>query len=79
MQAILRHNEGLSSDDEMPGQDMAGLSKVPYQPVLRIWDVYPGSEFFPSRIRIKKFKYFNPKNCFPDPGVNKAPDPHHCY
>ncbi len=28
VQAILRHNEGLSSDDEMPGQDMAGLSKV---------------------------------------------------
>jgi hypothetical protein len=26
--------------------------------------VYPGSEFFPSRIRIKEFKYFNPKNCF---------------
>jgi hypothetical protein len=24
----------------------------------------PGSEFFPSRIRIKEFKYFNPKNCF---------------
>jgi hypothetical protein len=28
---------------------------------LRIRDVYPGSEFFPSRIRIKEFKYFNPK------------------
>jgi hypothetical protein len=28
VQGILRHNEGLSSDDEMPGQDMAGLSKV---------------------------------------------------
>jgi hypothetical protein len=27
---------------------------------------HPGSEFFPSqsRIRIKEFKYFNPKNCF---------------
>jgi hypothetical protein len=24
----------------------------------------PGSEFFPSRIRIKEFKYFNPKKCF---------------
>ncbi len=24
----------------------------------------PGSEFFPSRICIKEFKYFNPKNCF---------------
>jgi hypothetical protein len=42
--------------------------------VLRIRDVYPGSEFFPSRIpdpgskrfpiRIKEFKYFNPKNFF---------------
>jgi len=29
--------------------------------VLQIRDVYPGSEFFPSRIRIKEFKYFNPK------------------
>jgi hypothetical protein len=25
---------------------------------------YPGSEFFPSRIRIKEFKHVNPKNCF---------------
>jgi hypothetical protein len=25
---------------------------------------HPGSELFPSRIRIKEFKYFNPKNCF---------------
>jgi hypothetical protein len=32
--------------------------------VLRIRDVYPGSEFFPSRIRIKEFKYFNPKKWF---------------
>jgi hypothetical protein len=39
--------------------------------VLRIRDVYPGSRirFFSildpgSRIRIKAFKYFNPKNCF---------------
>jgi hypothetical protein len=44
--------------------------------VLRIKDVYPGSririlsildpgsEFYPSRIRIKEFKYFNPKICF---------------
>ncbi len=44
-------------------------------PVLRIRDFYPGSDFFPfripdpnclhpgsgSRIRIKEFKYFNPK------------------
>ncbi len=29
--------------------------------VLRIRDVYPGSDFFPSRIRIKELKYFNPK------------------
>jgi hypothetical protein len=40
-------------------------------PVLRIRDVYPGSDFFspgselfPSRIRIKEFKYFNPKQRF---------------
>ncbi len=44
--------------------------------VFGIRDVYPGSEFFPSRIphpnffhpgsriRIKEFMYFNPKNCF---------------
>jgi hypothetical protein len=25
---------------------------------------HPGSEFFPSRIRIKEFKYFNPKKWF---------------
>jgi hypothetical protein len=25
---------------------------------------HPGSEFFPSRIRIKEFKYFNSKNVF---------------
>jgi hypothetical protein len=25
---------------------------------------HPGSEFFPSQIRIKEFKYFNPKNYF---------------
>jgi hypothetical protein len=32
--------------------------------VLRIWDVYPGSDLFPSRIHIKEFKYFNPKKWF---------------
>jgi hypothetical protein len=31
-------------------------------PGLRIRDVYPGSDFF--LIRIKEFKYFNPKNLF---------------
>jgi hypothetical protein len=46
------------------------------KPVLRIRDVYPGSDFFPSRspdpnclypgsrIRIKEFKCFNPKKWF---------------
>jgi hypothetical protein len=33
------------------------------QTVLRIRDVYPGSDFFPYRIRIIS-KYFNPKNGF---------------
>ena len=45
-----------------------------FKAVLRIRDGYPGSiffpsqildvgsEFFPSRIRIKEFKHFNPKN-----------------
>jgi hypothetical protein len=43
----------------------------------------PGSEFFPSRIRIKEFKYFNPKKWFLssrkyDPGCSsriRDPDP----
>jgi hypothetical protein len=56
--------------------------------VLRIRDFYPGSEFFPSWIRIKEFKYFNPKNGFqarenmirvvhtdPDPDFLPFPDP----
>ncbi len=30
----------------------------------QIRDVYLGSEFLPSRIRIKEFKYFNPKKWF---------------
>ncbi len=32
--------------------------------VLRIRDVYPGSEFFPSRIRIKELKYLTQKKGF---------------
>ncbi len=58
-------------------------------PVLRIWDVYPGSEFFLSRIRNKEFKYFNPKKMVskpseiwsglfipdPDPDFLTIPDP----
>ncbi len=63
-------------------------------PLLRIQDVYPGYEFFPSRIRIKVFKYLIQKIvsiylseiCYvlfiPDPGVKKhrIPDsvPQHC-
>jgi hypothetical protein len=42
--------------------DQPGWS--PHQSLLRIGDVSPGSEFFPSRIRIKKFKYFNPNKWF---------------
>jgi len=76
-------------------------------PVLRIRDVYPGaripdrtffhpgSELSPSRIRIKEFKYFNPKKWFlnsglfiPDPGSRiqgskrhriRDHDPQHCF
>ncbi len=65
-------------------------------PVLRIRDVYPGSDFCPSwipdpnclhpgsRIRIKEFKYFNPKKTKKwfltskkyDPGCSsRIPDP----
>ncbi len=52
---------------------------------------HPGSEFFPSRIRIKEFRYFKPKKWFlssrkydagcsfripnPDPGFLSVPDP----
>jgi hypothetical protein len=56
--------------------------------VLRIRDVYPGSDFFISRIRIKEFStYFNPKKRFlssrkswlfipdPDPDFLPIPDP----
>jgi hypothetical protein len=39
--------------------------------MLRIRDVYPGSEFVPSWIRIKEFKYFNLKKA-PDPGSGSA-------
>jgi hypothetical protein len=38
------------------------------KPVLRIRDVYPRSEFFHPRSRVKKIPD-------PDPGVKKAPDP----
>jgi hypothetical protein len=40
------------------------LKKFKLQSVLQIRDVDPGSKFFTSRIRIKEFTYFNPKNCF---------------
>ncbi len=36
---------------------------------------YPGSELSPSRIRIKEFKYFNPKKMFPDADFLPIPDP----
>jgi hypothetical protein len=41
---------------------------------------HPGSEFFPSRIRVKEFKYFNPKKLFLssrnyDPGCSSRMDP----
>jgi hypothetical protein len=54
----------------------AGDPEPYWYPVLRIRGVYPGSEFFPSRIRIvpisdpgssiriKELTYFNPRNCF---------------
>ncbi len=40
-----------------------------FKTVLRTRDVNPGSEYFPSRIRIKECKYFNPKNCFLAHGI----------
>ncbi len=53
--------------------------------MLRIRDVYPGSdffhpgsEFFPSRIRIKEFKYFYPKKWFLSSALgNMIRDVHH--
>jgi hypothetical protein len=51
--------------DEYPGSyfpelknNFSGL-KIP---VLRIWDVYPGSKFFPSRVRIFFHPWCAPKN-----------------
>jgi hypothetical protein len=45
-----------------PGGRIGMFEKSSKKTCSRIRDVYPGSEFFPSWIRIKKFKYFNPKN-----------------
>jgi hypothetical protein len=42
-------------------RNTAAMYIVHDQAVLRIRDAYPGSEFFPSRIRIKEFEHFNPK------------------
>ncbi len=51
--------------------DLGCLSRIP-GPNYSI----PDPNFFPSRIRIKEFKYFNPnKSGFQDPGVKNAPDP----
>ncbi len=64
-------------------------NKKEYLSALRIRDVYPGSDFFPLgsrirtfpyRIRIKEFKYFNPKWLLSsrkyDPGCSSwIPDP----
>ncbi len=70
--------------------DPGCLSRIPdltfFHPESRIRIVSipdPGSELFPSRIRIKEFKYFNPKKWFLssrkyDPGCSsriRVPDP----
>jgi hypothetical protein len=47
------------SKHEISVADPGCLSRIPDLSFF-----YPGSEFFPSRIRIKEFKYLNPKNCF---------------
>jgi hypothetical protein len=41
-----------------------GDPDLDFSAVLWIRDFYRGFEFFPSRIRIKEFKDFNPRNCF---------------
>ncbi len=50
----------LHDTEESEGRQMKQCW-IKYRTVLQIRDVYPGSDFFPSRILIKKFKYFNPK------------------
>jgi hypothetical protein len=63
----LAQDQGMEAP---PTQDPRESSRYIYcrkfniQSVLQIRDVDTGSEFFKSRIRIKEFKYFNPKNCF---------------
>jgi hypothetical protein len=61
-------------DEEIGGLDGMAMFvhtqhfKVYLLPVLRIWDVYPGSRMqlfsIPDPVRIKEFKYFNPKNSY---------------
>jgi hypothetical protein len=43
--------------------------------VLRIRDVYPGSEYLPPRTRIKELKYFCPKTRKYDPDCSSRIDP----
>ncbi len=65
-----------------------GIIRPLFHAELRIRDVYPGTKFFPSRIKKisdpgsliririkeKELRYFNPQNCFQALG-NKVPDP----
>jgi hypothetical protein len=67
--------KGTSSNREKGKRYADNAAKIIlYEPVLRILDVYPESEFFPSQIpdqkdfrirnHMKEFKFFNPKNYF---------------
>ncbi len=74
---VRRHgNPVWQADAPHPNQQSGVCQILFFSAVLRIRDVYPGSlipffslpdpgsEFSPSRIRIKEFKYFNPKKLF---------------
>jgi hypothetical protein len=60
--------QGTPATTEMPAT-MARQAKALTRAVLRIRDVYPGSEFFPFRIPERNF-------FIPDPGSKRFPDPH---
>jgi hypothetical protein len=45
-------------------REQVGRPDIPVAIFQWVRDVDTGSDFFPSRIKIKEFKYFNPKNCF---------------
>ncbi len=55
----------------LEGRSHGRTSRCAYTPwTISVWwilDKNPGSDFLTSRIHIKEFKHFNPKNCFLSP------------